>query len=185
MPRQHRLRRLITGAFTALAALTSTAVLIATPASASYPYYYMAAHDNLSACIDVQSQNGHVLQLWHCSGASEQTWAQNNDRANEWFEFRDKHFGHCIAAVHTTDQGGAVTGELNARLCTPLDDQTPWDKWKVQYAFNDGHWYQVWYNLGDANKCLARLGGTANGTRIGLLPCDHRSPAQQWTNLDT
>lgn len=182
MPQQHRLRRLTTGALTALAVMTSTAWLIATPAGASYPNYYMAAHDNLSACIDVQSQNGHVLQLWHCSGASEQTWAQGYSTTNHWFQFRDQHFGHCIGAIHT-DQ--TVTGELAAHLCTPLDDATPWDKWGVEYAFNDGHWYQVWYNLGDANKCLARLGGTRNGTAIGLLPCDRTSPAQQWTDLDT
>jgi hypothetical protein len=165
------------------AALAGAAALTPTSARADVislgAYQQYTTHQDRSKCIDAKTENPAIVQLWRCSGASEQKWQQGWDLDRHWFQLKNKAYATCIDVNHA---GTALTGGVLLAGCSGLGDNTYlFDKWGVDYAFNDGHWFNVWYSFADASKCLARVGGaSANGTRLTVAPCDTSSPSQQW-----
>jgi hypothetical protein len=190
MRRTRRLRRLIAGMLVGLGVMTATVALTTTPAQADVLWDELRpnlpGNDMSSYCIDVKLEDPSRVQLWRCSGHPAQHWTTNVSVLDNLYvgNFRNRHFNTCLGVTETFEGQGATA--VRQVPCTDINNlQLPHDKWLVQYAFNDGNWYTVYYTFVDGRKCLARLGGgTANGTVIGLKPCNRNDLAQQWNHRD-
>jgi hypothetical protein len=177
----------------AVAALVGTLALViaASPARASSGIDEIVNHHN-HKCLDVKTQNPRVLQLWSCSGASEQHWTEGlyyftpEDPAgtayNTFEVFRNVRYTGCIAV-----DGTRVYYESSSFVCDAYGPFAYAVRWTVYYANNDhgptnpdGAWYQVWRNVG-THLCMTLDGNSSsNGTGISVTDCDKNSPAQHW-----
>jgi hypothetical protein len=183
-------RRLVSIAVTALAAVLML-VIAASPARASSGIDEIVNHRN-HKCLDVKTQNPRVLQLWSCSGATEQHWTEGlyyflpEDPVGTnyaTFEvFRNVRYSGCIAV-----SGTRVYYESSSFACDAYGPFANAVRWTVYYAFNDhnpitgaGGWYQVWQNV-QSNLCMTLDdNNSSNGTGISVTDCDKTSPAQLW-----
>jgi hypothetical protein len=173
-----------------LSVMTATVVLTATSANAEIALSHdwvslrpnAAGPNTSSACIDVKLEDPNLVQMWRCSGHNAQIWEERFSTDEGWFQFRNRHFNTCLAVIETFEGQGA--SRVRQLPCGAIEDpQQPYDKWRVEYAFNDGRWFQVWYTAVGSRKCLARLGGISNGTEIGLKACNKDDPSQQWDRV--
>jgi uncharacterized membrane protein len=177
----------------ATAVLSAIAVVaVSSPAQAAAPFYNVRNRANWK-CIDAKTQDPHAVQLWSCSGASEQIWDSEFDYDypedpagtgyHGFFTFFNKRYGGCLAV-----SGTVVYHEGSTFLCDPYGPNAM--RWHVFYTFNDGHWYQVWRNgmldsSGHALCLTLNNNSSANGTRLSVSSCDKNSAAQRRGFTDT
>jgi hypothetical protein len=159
LPRRH-LSAVLSAAVAVLAALA--AMLVAGPAQAasSGPLRHAAS----SRCMDLPNSdtaNGTYLQLWDCSGKSNQQWTLTDSN-------QLTVLGRCLDVPgHSTTAGV----QLQIYACSGGANQ----QWRVNA---DGSIVGVQSGL-----CLdAKDNGTANGTRIQLWTCTG-SNNQKWSGL--
>jgi ricin-type beta-trefoil lectin protein len=116
-----------------------------------------------SHCLDNATENNAKLQMWSCSGHSEQTWLEGFDPQTSLFTFQNGHTNWCINAP-----GGAGTVTM-----APCDGSTN-QQWRVFFADNPlgppSGWYDIWQNVA-SGLCLATP-SVANGTLPQMETCD-------------
>ena len=89
--------------FAALAATVTAvvpaAVLSGAPAHAT-GFTEIGIHSS-SHCLDNATENSFVLQMWSCTGGSEQKWLEGFNTNTGNFTFTNQHTGLCVSAVGT------------------------------------------------------------------------------------
>jgi hypothetical protein len=158
-------------AATLLGTLATTAASI--PAQASSPYHEIPNYVNRH-CIDVRTEDNTFVQLWSCTGGSEQLFNDVlvNVGGTDYFEFVNARTGYCLG----TDASFSVGLQAMSYPCGTDDSQY----WSVSYANNTGSgWYQVLLNK-YSGLCLDLAGNSsANGTHIQQYWCNGTN-AQYW-----
>jgi hypothetical protein len=128
---------------------------------------------NSSHCLDNATENASKLQMWSCTGGSEQKWLEGFNSQTGLYTFFNQHTGRCIAAPASGD--GTVTMEFCDAAATN-------QQWNVYFADNPlgppSGWYQVWQNAA-SGLCLA-TSSVRNGTLPQTLPCDPSDQYFRW-----
>ena len=124
-----------------------------------------------SHCLDDRTQNTSVVQMWSCSGASEQKWLLTYNPTNGMFTFANQRFGGCITAPFIG------TGNVDMQDCDPSRKE---QSWHVMFAENpgDGGEYQVWQNY-SSGYCLTTP-SVGNGTIPRTAVCDKDDQYDRW-----
>jgi hypothetical protein len=168
--------------FLALLLSTVTAslafVAVAAPAqAASMNIKHFNANGSAGYCVDLRSQDNITVQLWTCSGASEQSWDEETVFRNgvAYTDFRGKT-GLCIAPNDATQGSG-----LTVHACG-LDD-TLWSTYGFGQTPAGGSWDSI-RNF-HTGFCMNLLGDhNANGTPIDQDTCTApATAAQEWKFL--
>ncbi|MET7298528.1 ricin-type beta-trefoil lectin domain protein [Embleya sp. NPDC005575] len=128
---------------------------------------------NSSHCLDNATENAAKLQMWSCSGASEQKWLEGFNTQTGLFTFTNQRTGRCITAP-ASGAGTVTMAFCNAAATT--------QQWRVYYADNPSGppsgWYDVWQNV-SSGLCLSTP-SVANGTLVKTTPCDPSDLYDRW-----
>ncbi|MFF0744774.1 RICIN domain-containing protein [Streptomyces sp. NPDC004111] len=128
---------------------------------------------NSTHCLDNATQNASKLQMWSCSGASEQKWLDGFNTQTGLFTFTNQRTGRCITAP--ASGAGTVTVQFcNAAAAT--------QQWRVFFADNPNGppsgWYDVWQNVA-SGLCLSTP-SVGNGTLVQTTSCDPSDLYDRW-----
>jgi hypothetical protein len=158
----------------AAAAVAALAVAFtAAPANAAngFKSISISGTDN---CLDNATQDAAKLQMWKCSGAQEQNWAQGLNAETSAFTFINQHTGNCITGPE------AANGLATMTLCDPAALN---QRWTVFYANNPpgskAGWFQVYRNVA-SGLCLTTP-SSANGTVLRTTTCDSSDINDRWS----
>ena len=128
---------------------------------------------NSGHCLDNASENAAKLQMWSCTGGSEQRWLEGFNAQTGLFTFTNAHTGWCI----TAPASGA--GTVTMAFCDASDIT---QQWRVFFADNPfgppSGWYDVWQNV-SSGLCLA-TDSVRNGTLPQTEPCDPSDQYHRW-----
>jgi hypothetical protein len=128
---------------------------------------------NSSHCLDKASENAAKLQMWSCSGGSEQNWLEGFNAPTGLFTFTNQHTGRCV----TAPPFGA--GTVTMAFC---DASATTQQWRVYAAGNPlgapSGWYDVWQNV-SSGLCLSTP-SVGNGTLVQATPCDPSDQYDRW-----
>lgn len=169
-------RRWLTSAATAL--LVMATILTAGSAARADSWHTIPNYVN-HKCLDNATDEPLRLQIWKCTGGSEQQWQtvwyfDADYYHNGTFQLQNRWEGHCMTVPRPDDFVPIVRmGACFYYTYTQF--------WRVYYANNAGNgWYQVIQNL-YTGWCLELSdNSSANGTLLHLAYCDANNPAQQW-----
>ena len=156
-----------------IAAATVVALVVAlaaAPARAEFGFkpIGIARTDN---CLDNATQDAAKLQMWKCSGAQEQNWAQEYNSKTSSFTFINQRTGNCIT--------GPASASGPATMA-PCDPDAPNQRWTVFYANNPGSgWFQVYQNVA-SGFCLTTP-SSANGTVLQTTTCNSSDINDRWS----
>jgi hypothetical protein len=162
------------------AALFAATAILATGASAQASTWREIPNYVNHQCLDNATDESLRLQIWNCTGGSEQQWqdvwySDTTDYYHDGtFQLQNSWEGHCMDVPDPDD----FVPTVRMGACSYYDDT---QFWKVYYENNTGSgWYQVIQNL-YVGWCLELSGNSSsNGTLLQLAPCDASNPAQQW-----
>jgi hypothetical protein len=168
-----RRRLLIMLALASLAALTL--VVVGSPAQAKPHFLGPINNDGNHKCLDVRTQDNYTVQLWNCTGHTEQQWIYGDYKVFDglsYIQIRNWRNGTCLEPA-----GGAVEAEVpvvvNSCTSPPSDSQL----WAVH---NPGPSAAYLVNK-HSGLCLdLRFNNAANGTIIWQYACNFEN-AQWWT----
>ena len=121
-------------------------------------------------CLDNATQDDAKLQMWSCSGASEQKWLKTYNSDNGYFTLTNQRTGRCIAAPFWDP------GPLTMRECDPADPSQQWLTYHEENTW--AGWYYVWQNAG-FGYCLTTP-SVANGTIPQAIDCDPSDLYDWW-----
>ncbi|MEU4345951.1 ricin-type beta-trefoil lectin domain protein [Streptomyces sp. NPDC023838] len=128
---------------------------------------------NSSHCLDNATQNASRLQMWSCSGATEQKWLEGFNTQTSLFTFTNQRTGLCITAP------AWGPGTATMAFCNAAD---PSQQWRVFYADNPNGppsgWYDVWQNV-SSGYCLSTP-SVGNGTLVQTITCDASVRYERW-----
>jgi hypothetical protein len=182
-----------------VAAIISAASVARTAGTASAstswsPFSYVAPFGfSDPPCLDNATENANTVQLWHCSGGPEQKWAQGLNSGPVWVDpihvpgvlvqrvsqIKNLNTNRCLKARLSISSGpwGTPVPSVYTDRCSALTDTSAlMDKWTIT---DNGLGSNI-HNDFDYGLCLTRMGGTNDGVRVGLAPCDVNSAAQKW-----
>lgn len=163
-------RRSLFAAVTGLVALLVVAVAASPAQAAGFTPINVW---NSSHCLDNATENPAKLQMWSCSGGSEQRWQAGFNGLTGLFTFTNQHTNRCIAAPPFW------AGTVTMAQCDP---NAPTQQWRVYYADNPlgppSGWYDVWQNV-SSGYCLSTP-SVANGTLIQTSVCDPSDQYDRW-----
>jgi hypothetical protein len=128
---------------------------------------------NSSHCLDNATENAAKLQMWSCTGGSEQRWLEGFNTQTGLFTFTNSNTGRCI----TAPASGA--GTVTVQFC---DAAATTQQWRVFFADNPlgppSGWYDVWQNV-SSGLCLSTP-SVRNGTLVQTTPCDPSDQYDRW-----
>ncbi|MET8682872.1 RICIN domain-containing protein [Streptomyces sp. NPDC004732] len=128
---------------------------------------------NSSHCLDNATENAAKLQMWSCTGGSEQKWLEGYNTQTGLFTFTNQRTGRCI----TAPASGAGTATM--AFC---DAGSTAQQWRVYYADNPpsppAGWYDVWQNVA-SGYCLSTP-SVGNGTLVKTTTCDASVQYERW-----
>jgi hypothetical protein len=160
-----------------LIALSLTGLAILAPALSSSPAGAATTNEiavyGSSHCLDDDTNNAANLQMWSCTGGTEQHWTSTPDPSG-LYTFQNAHTGLCITAPAT-----AEVVPLALAGCTAGGSAL--QQWRVFAADNPpggSGWYEVFQNVAD-NWCL-RTSSVGNGTNPEMWPCDASISYERW-----
>jgi Ricin-type beta-trefoil lectin domain len=145
--------------------------MAAAPAQAAGPTPINAWNKN--NCLDNATENASKIQMWSCTGGSEQKWLEGSGTQTSLFTFTNSHTRWCITAPAVG--AGTVT-------MAPCDAAATTQQWRVFFADNPlgppSGWYDVWQNAA-SGLCL-ETPSLRNGTVLQTAPCDASNLLQRW-----
>jgi hypothetical protein len=163
-------RRSLFAVAATLVALLAIAV-VATPAQAAG--FTPINVWNSSHCLDNATENAAKLQMWSCSGGSEQRWQEGFNSQTGLFTFINQRTGRCITAP------AFWAGTVTMAFC---DAAATTQQWRVYAAGNPfgppSGWYDVWQNV-SSGYCLSTP-SVGNGTLIQTSVCDPNDQYDRW-----
>jgi hypothetical protein len=129
---------------------------------------------NSSHCLDNATENAAKLQMWSCSGGSEQRWSIGFNSTNPGVStFKNQRTGRCIAAP------AWGPGTVTMAFC---DEADPSQHWRGVYADNPlgppSGWFFVFQNVA-SGYCLA-TSSVGNGTLPQTVNCDPSEQYERW-----
>jgi hypothetical protein len=125
-------------------------------------------------CLDNATQNSAKLQMWSCSGASEQNWSASLNTATGRFMVSNQRTALCISAQ--SFRGFPV-------IAQPCDPSAANQQWKLRATGSspttnaDDHYF-VWESVA-TGLCLTTP-SVANGTLVQTTECDLSDPYDYW-----
>src|SRR5664279_736524 len=157
-------RRSLFALVTAVLAMLAIAVAAGAPAQAAG--FSPINVWNSSHCLDNATEDDAKLQMWRCTGGSEQKWLEGFNSQTDTFSFTNQHTGRCITELAWG--AGTVTIEPCDAAATATTQQ-----WRVFFADNPVNppagWYDVWQNV-SSGRCLS-TNSVRNGTVLETTPC--------------
>jgi hypothetical protein len=127
---------------------------------------------NSGHCLDNATQDDLKLQMWSCSGATEQKWLTLYNSDNLAFTIANQRSGRCI-------QAPTLGSIITMRHCDAGD---PYEQWTIYTAENPSGtpngWYSVYQNVA-TGYCLTTP-TVANGTVPRAVTCDPDDPYDRW-----
>ncbi|WP_311608392.1 RICIN domain-containing protein [Streptomyces hesseae] len=128
---------------------------------------------NSSHCLDNATENAARLQMWSCTGVSEQNWLEGFNTQTGLFTFTNSRTGRCI----TAPASGA--GTVTMAFC---DAAAATQQWRVFFADNPNGppsgWYDVWQNV-SSGLCLSTP-SVRNGTLLQTTLCNASEQYERW-----
>ena len=128
---------------------------------------------NSSHCLDNATENAAKLQMWSCSGGSEQRWLEGYNTQTGSFTFTNQRTGRCVTAP------AWGSGTVTMQFC---DGAATTQQWRVYFADNPfgppSGWYDVWQNV-SSGLCLSTP-SVGNGTLVQTTPCDPSDLYDRW-----
>lgn len=156
-----------------VAALLALLAVVVTNAPAQASGFSPINVWNSSHCLDNATENAAKLQMWSCSGGSEQKWLEGYNTATGLFTFTNQHTGWCITGP-SWGTGTATMAPCNAAASN--------QQWRVYYADNPygppSGWYDVWQNA-SSGYCLTTP-SVGNGTLVQTNVCDPSDQYDRW-----
>jgi hypothetical protein len=169
------IRTLLIGAVMAPLAITSAGTSAHASSTTSG---VIKGYQNLK-CLDEDTHQPGRLQLWQCSGASEQRWTRIIGSAftSDTGQFvnvdmlKNSRTGKCVTATVGDPLNISVTDEP----CQTFPS-SPQQTWEEIFSVIDsgGHRYAVLRNQ-ENHKCLAHATTSTDGTRVAWTECDFRA----------
>ncbi|MBC6446029.1 RICIN domain-containing protein [Actinokineospora xionganensis] len=160
--KQQRIRRLLTALAAALPLTTVLVAGAAAPATAAVPLGSAGTITIGGLCLDDDdfgTADGTIIKVFTCNGSSAQKWTWYDDGTL-------RIFGKCVDVTGAANATGAL---IVLYTCSALPHQ--------KFAhLPDGTIYSA-----KSGKCLAVQGAIANGSRVGLAPCDPAQANQKFT----
>jgi hypothetical protein len=144
--------------------------LAATPAQAAS--FTQVNVWNSSHCLDNATENSLKLQMWNCTGGSEQHWRRAFNGATGGYTFINQRSGNCMIAPMFSPGTIWATG-----ACDTSDRS---QNWKVYAADNPGTGgsYFVWQNM--ASLLCLTTPSVGNGTLPQTATCDPSDQYDRW-----
>ncbi|WP_329463609.1 RICIN domain-containing protein [Streptomyces sp. NBC_01431] len=128
---------------------------------------------NSGHCLDNATENAARLQMWSCTGGSEQKWLEGFNTKTGLFTFTNQHTGGCITAP------ASGSGTVTVAFC---DAAATTQQWRVYFADNPNGppsgWYDVWQNV-SSGLCLSTP-SVGNGTLLQTTQCDPSRQYDRW-----
>jgi hypothetical protein len=163
-------RRTLLTLVTALLAVLAIGVA-ATPAQAAGFSPMKIWHS--THCLDNATQDATRLQMWSCSGATEQTWLDSRNSQTGRYTFTNQRTGRCITAP--LFNAGIVT----MQFCDASAGNQQWRLFAVDNPTGQPFdYYFVWQSV-SSNFCLTTP-SVANGTRVQTTTCDPSDQYDRW-----
>jgi hypothetical protein len=126
---------------------------------------------NSSHCLDNATENATRLQMWSCTGGSEQRWLRSAGGQADAFTFTNQNTGRCITAPLA--KGSILLLNCNAASIA--------QQWRVFFEDNppgSAGAYQVWQSL-SSGYCLTTP-SVKNGTLPRAETCDPDDQYDRW-----
>jgi hypothetical protein len=163
-------------------ALLSTIVVAAPGGTANAATFYRnLVGRGSNKCLDVRTEDDLTVQLWGCSGGTEQQWRfafAFNSNGTDYFRVFNRRTQRCLGI--TADSTSASVA-AQSQFCAG-DLSRPTQLWSFQLVtIGNDRWSVIrnWWS----GQCLdARGNSTGNGTIVQQFPCNGTN-AQYW--LDT
>jgi hypothetical protein len=154
----------------ALLAMTATTLALAPAQAAGFTPINIW---NSSHCMDNDTGNASKIQMWSCSGGSEQNWLEGFNTSTGLFTFTNQRTGWCVTAP-ASGTGPVAMAPCNAAATT--------QQWRVFFADNPlgppSGWYDVWQNV-SSGFCLTTP-SVGNGTVLQMNDCDPSDQYDRW-----
>jgi hypothetical protein len=139
--------------------------------------------NGIGKCLDEDTtRRGHV-QLWHCSGGSEQRWTVTYESSLTpgglpyMVTIENQRTGDCLAASPSN-----VPGQPVQAVPGPCEFGNAAERWIQITANNVGQgWYQVWRNDFTGNCLELRANNSSDGAVVQEGACDISNIAQMWS----
>jgi hypothetical protein len=163
-------RRRLAAMLLAGAATAATIGVASAPAQATPGYVRMNIW-NSNHCLDNDTGHDEKLQMWRCSGGTEQQWLPEFNSQTQAFTFANRHTGRCIHA----SAAGAVTVTMEE-----CDAGAPTQQWTalVMTSESPGGSYTVWQNK-FSGLCLTTP-SVGDGTLVQTTVCDSSDQYDRW-----
>jgi hypothetical protein len=126
---------------------------------------------NSSHCIDNATENATRVQMWSCTGGSEQRWLRGSGSEVGASTFTNQNTGRCITAPW--GQGSILLLEC--------DGASTAQQWRVFFTDNpggSGGRYEVWQSV-SSGFCLTTP-SVKNGTLLRAAVCDPSDQYDRW-----
>ncbi|TDU01680.1 ricin-type beta-trefoil lectin protein [Streptomyces sp. 846.5] len=128
---------------------------------------------NSSHCLDNATENASKLQMWNCTGGSEQRWLEGFNTQTGLFTFTNQHTGLCITAP------AWGTGTATMQFCDAGAANQQWSVFAADNPVNpSAGWYDVWQNA-SSGYCLTTP-SVGNGTLVQTTACDPADHYDRW-----
>jgi len=163
-----KFRRRLAAMLLAGAATAATIGVASAPAQAS-AFLEMKVW-NSSHCLDNATEDDLKLQMWHCTGVSEQRWSVSFNSQTSAFALTNQNTGWCITAP-----GGEGTIFMNP--CNPGLTTQQWTA-LASGSESPGGSYLVWRNK-FSGLCLTTP-SVADRTRPRAAICDPSDQYDRW-----
>jgi hypothetical protein len=163
-----KFRRRLAAVFVAGTATAATIGVAGAPAQAS-SFLEMKIWDS-SHCLDNATEDASKLQMWRCSGASEQRWSVPFNSQNGTYSFINERTRRCV-------QAPGVQGPIFMNSCDSANTTQQWTI-VVAGAESPGGSYIVWRN-NFSGLCLTTP-SVADGTRPRAAVCDPSDQYDKW-----
>jgi hypothetical protein len=163
-----KFRRRLAAVFLAGAATAATIGMASAPAQAS-SFLEMKIW-NSSHCLDNATEDNLKLQMWRCTGVSEQRWSLSFDSQTGTYSFTNQRTRWCI-------QAPGVEGTIFMNPCDPTLTTQQWTI-VVVGAESPGGSYTVWRNK-FSGLCLTTP-SVGDGTPPRAAVCDTSDQYDRW-----
>jgi len=145
--------------------------LAATPAQAAGFIPINVWHS--SHCLDNATESPAKLQMWKCSGGSEQNWKRTYNGATDAYVFINQRSGNCMIAP----MFGPGTIWMTS-FCNTNDLGQNWHIYAVGNTGGSDGFYAVWQNMA-SHLCLTTP-SVGNGTLPQAATCDPSDQYDRW-----
>jgi len=171
------LRLLVSGAVLAMAAVAAPVG----SADAAPVFYRTMVGRGSGKCADVRTQDNITVQLWGCSGVTEQDWRFEFALATggtDYYRIFNRRTQRCLGIAGDSTRAGVAA---QIQFCAG-DDSRPTQLWSFQTVYLGNDPWTVIRNRWSGLCLDARGNATGNGTIIQQYTCNGTTAQLWYTN---